>query len=368
MNAALKGLVAEGGLVPAEDMRDRRWQQAKLRYEVVQKRQAKVRSRDQLREERQQTWDEAHQRFYSTHFQTTTTYQNPAECPICATIVASFPTKFPRTQEAKDVAWWERPSGLVADHLLVPSTPVRRVDTKKKVFQAQPPSVLRNMVQESRRDMIMTEAYRQTWERRYRTESAIRRKHGLGPECPFPDGFWDVPIGASLARQYYQIRREEERTAERRARGNAPRQRPPRSSLSLSEHSDEVEVDEEELKHTWRMEDLVTLERQVMKVREEVGYLYFVGEVDGFWEWEQDFLKSDRRLIYRKLLTDAEPESVIEACKSSEESESEAEDVKEADSDEEGSKDSGSEEEDSEDADNEDGEPEESGDEMEIDG
>jgi hypothetical protein len=112
----------------------------------------------------------------------------------------------------------------------------------------------------------------------------------------------------------------------------------------------------------WRMEELETLERQAMKVREEVGYLYFVGEVDGLWEWEQDFLKSDRQLIYRKLLTDAEPESDIEACKDSEKSESEAEDVKEADSQEEDCEDSESEEEDSEE------EQEESSDEMEIDG
>jgi hypothetical protein len=108
----------------------------------------------------------------------------------------------------------------------------------------------------------------------------------------------------------------------------------------------------------WRMEELETLERQAMKVREEVGYLYFVGEVDGLWEWEQDFLKSDRQLIYRKLLTDAEPESNLEVCKDSEKSESEAEDVKEADSE-----DSESEEENSGEE-----EQEESSDEMEIDG
>jgi hypothetical protein len=37
MDLALKGLIAEGGLMPSDYMRDRRWQRAKLRYEIGQK-------------------------------------------------------------------------------------------------------------------------------------------------------------------------------------------------------------------------------------------------------------------------------------------------------------------------------------------
>jgi hypothetical protein len=344
MNAALMGLVAEGGLIPAEGMRDRRWQRAKLRYEIVQKRQAKVRSRDQLREEQQQTWDEAHQRFYSTHLHATVTFQNPAECTVCAMMVASFPTKYLRVQPAKGIAWWERPGGLVVDHILVPSTPERRVAGRLKVLRTRSPSILREIIQDSRRDLAETEAYRRAWEVRYCTESVVRRKHGLGQEYQFEQDFWDSPISASLTHQYQQNAREERRMAARRARGNAPPQRPPRSALSHSERSDEVDMDEQELEQMWRMEELEMLERQASKVREEVGYLYFVGEIDGLLEWEEDFLKSDRQLIYRKLTSDAEPESDMEDFedyKDSEDSESEIEDSVEAECGDEEQEDSG---------------------------
>ncbi|KAF1918408.1 hypothetical protein BDU57DRAFT_515157 [Ampelomyces quisqualis] len=332
MNAALKGLVAEGGLVPAGGMRDRRWQRAKLHYEIVQERQAKTRSRDQLREERQQTWDEAHQRFYSTHLQTTATFQDPAECPVCAMMVASFPTTFPRMQVAKGTGWWERPGGLVADHVLVVSTPVRRVRAQKKVLRARRSSVLRMMVQDSRKDLAETEVYRQAWEARYRTESVVRRKHGLGQEYQFEQDFWDAPISASLTHQYHQTAREEKRMAARRARGNAPPPKPPRSSLSRSERSDEIEMDEQELDMMWRLEELKSLERQATKVGEEVGYLYFVGEIDGLSEWKEDFLRSDRQLIYRKLTSDAGSESDIEDYKDSESDDEDSADEEQEDS------------------------------------
>jgi hypothetical protein len=88
--------------------------------------------------------------------------------------------------------------------------------------------------------------------------------------------------------------------AARRARGNVPRPRPPHSALSYSECSDEIKLDESELEHMCKAEKMESLERKARRIGEEVGYLYFVGDgFDGLYEWREDFLRSDRQLIYR---------------------------------------------------------------------
>jgi hypothetical protein len=52
----------------------------------------------------------------------------------------------------------------------------------------------------------------------------------------------------------------------------------------------------------FKAEKMERLERKARRIREEVGYLYFVGDgFDGLFEWREDFLRSDRQLIYRKV-------------------------------------------------------------------
>jgi hypothetical protein len=75
MDNALKGLAAEGGLVPTDYLRDRRWLRAKLRYEVTKRGQAKTRSRDQLREEREEAWEDAHRLYDLQRVQATAAVQ-----------------------------------------------------------------------------------------------------------------------------------------------------------------------------------------------------------------------------------------------------------------------------------------------------
>jgi hypothetical protein len=301
MNAALKELIAEGGLVLSNSFRDRRWQRAKLRYEIVKQRQAKLRSRNQLREEREQAWEDAHQMFDPQHSQATSTFLDPATCLACASLTALCPTRIPQAQAARDITWWEQLGGLVAEHILVPRTPLRPVRQPQRAMRkAKAVSVLRGMVQKLRKAATATDAHKQIWEARCRTESAVRRKHNLGDRYHFEPDFWDSPISAPLSRQFYQQSKENEQAAARRARGNTSRPKPPRSSLSSSERPDEFDIDDSQLQQLWRMEELEIQERQAKKVGEEVGYLYFVGELDGLLEWREDYLRSARHIIYRK--------------------------------------------------------------------
>jgi hypothetical protein len=308
MNAALKELIAEGGLVPSHACRDRRWQRAKLRYEIMKQRQAKLRSRNQLREERELAWEDAHQMFDSQHSQATATFLDPATCLACASLTAMYPTRAPQVQAARDTTWWEQPGGLVAGHILVPRTPLRPVPQPLRMRKAKAPSVLRDLVQNFRIAATASDAHKQIWEARYRTESAVRRKHNLGEGYHFEPDFWDSPISAPLSRQFYQQTKENEQAAARRARGNTPRPKPPCSSLAYSERPDDVDIEDSELQQLWRMEELEMQERQARKVGEEVGYLYFVGGVDELFEWREYYLKSARHLIYRKDTPEPEQE------------------------------------------------------------
>ncbi|KAF2822092.1 hypothetical protein CC86DRAFT_458611 [Ophiobolus disseminans] len=306
MDLALIGLIAEGGLFPADCMRDRRWQRSKLRYEIANARQTKARIRDQLRVEREQAWEDAHQG--STSNQATATLGVPEDCPVCASMIAYQSTTLPETEVAKDVAWWERPGALVADHVLVPRTPLRPVRAHKAESRPQGSSALKMLVQNFRRAMAASDAHRRAWELRYRTESAVRRKHSLGQEFHFEPEFWDAPISAYVSRRNYRHSKDEQRMAARRARGNTTRPRPPRSSLSYSAHTDEVEINDETLEEMEKREESEKLERMARKVGEEVGYLYFIGDVDGLLHWREDYLRSDRQLVYKKAVPETKTE------------------------------------------------------------
>jgi hypothetical protein len=119
---------------------------------------------------------------------------------------------------------------------------------------------------------------------------------------------------------------------ERQARGNILRPKPPRTSLSYSERSDDIETDETLLEQMWKTEELESQERQARKIGEEVGYLFFVGDIDGLDEWREDYLRSDRQLVYRKAFSEprfenAEHESETEEDTDSEEDEESPEEM-----------------------------------------
>lgn len=326
MDTALMRLFDQGGLAPLERLRDRNWQRAKLLYDIAKKRQTKVRIRDQLRAEQEEVWNEAHERFYSQRQKAATVFQNLAECPVCVSMNACYPTKVTYVQPSKDKAWWEQPKGLVSDHVLVPRTPLRPVREPRQPDSDVKPSVMRRLIQDFRRITAASEAQRRMWEIRYRTESAVRRKHGLGEDFQAEQVFWDSPISGVILRQNYQSVQESQRMAERRARGHMPRPKLPRSSLSYSESSAEVEVDESMLERMRREEEEEELQREIRKVGGQVGYLYFVGSVDGLKAWREDYLRSDRQLVHRRAIPRSESNSSISEADESE-SEDELEDM-----------------------------------------
>jgi hypothetical protein len=234
-------------------------------------------------------------------------------------MTAYYSTKVPNTQTAKDVAWWEQLGGLVADHIEVlrtPLQPVKPIRPPKKYSKV--PSKIRPTIQTFRTAMAASDTYRQVWEARNKTESAVRRKHGLSEQDQFDPEFWDSPISAHLSLQNLQHTKANERMIARRARGGTPLSTLPRSSLSYSKHIDEVEVDESLQQRMSCIEESDRMQRAAEKIGKEVGYLYFVGEV-GLVDWTEEFQKSDRHLVYRHA-PESEEQQQEEADPMSEES------------------------------------------------
>jgi hypothetical protein len=97
-------------------------------------------------------------------------------------------------------------------------------------------------------------------------------------------------------------------------------------------------MDEETLEEMREREKKEYLERERRKVGGEVGYLYFVGAVDGLMEWREEFLISDRQLVYRKqvqtVLSDSEQPETGES--EAEDSEAEDEDLEQEEGDTDG--------------------------------
>ena len=94
--------------------------------------------------------------------------------------------------------------------------------------------------------------------------------------------------------------------AERRERGNTPKAKPPRSSLSNSRSSTEIEVDREWVEKMLQDELREELEREALRVREEVGYLYFVGPVHVVEGWKDDYLQGNGQLVVRMTMPQSE--------------------------------------------------------------
>lgn len=307
LDAAQKKLVAGGGLTPPEHMRDRRWNIARLKHNIAKQRIEKSRREDQLRWEREQAWDEAHERYDSQRAQAAADFKSLAECPVCASTVASYPNAVPNAQIAKDVSWWERPSAPVVEFSSRPLTPPQsRYQRRKREPEGSGSKALRQIIQNLRASVAAADADRRAWELRGRIESGVRRKHSLGEDFQVNPDFWESPIHGLFSLRSYQQAQDSKRLAERRARGNMSRPLPPRSSLSYSEVAEELEVEQGWAETLAQKEEKEELEREARKVAEEVGYLYFVGLADATETWKDDYLRSDRQLVVRTHVTNSE--------------------------------------------------------------
>jgi hypothetical protein len=299
---ALKKLVGQGGLKPAESMRDQRWNNARKGYLIAKQRFEKTRRDDQLRWEREQLWDDAHKRSESRPAQAAVLSPSPSLCTICDSMSASYPTSVPEAQAAAcEVAWWEKadapnmPRPLESTTLSPSCSRRRRSATPKRGN----PELLQ-IINSHRYQMQQQTALREAWNARNKTEAAVRRKHGLGPDFEIAAAFWDWPIPGFFSWRNYRSTKEQGRMAERRARGNTTRPRPPRSSLSYSETSEQMQVEPEFIETLKQREEREELERQTRKVAEQVGYLYFVGGgINGLDVWQEDVERSDKDLVVR---------------------------------------------------------------------
>lgn len=307
LDAAQRNLVAEGGLTPAEGVRNRSWNTARIRHEIAKQRLRRVRVRDQLRWEREQAWNEEHRRHDCERLQTATDSESLAKCLFCASIAIEQSAYRHGAQIANNLPWWESPGALVVEQGLMPQTPPpSRNRRHKPAHRYESSKALRQIIQSARETMLVADVCRQVWNVQHRTELAVRQKHGLGEDFQIYPGFWESPISGYISLRNHQQIQEAQRMAERKARGNTTRPRPPPSSLSYSESLEGWDVDAGWIETQCQEEEQARVERAVRKIGEEVGYLYFVGAIDGMDMWKDDFMRSNRNLIVRNQVLNSE--------------------------------------------------------------
>jgi len=300
----LKKLAALGGLKPAKHMRNQRWNSARKGFLTTKQHFEKVRRDDQLRWEKEREWDDAHQQSDSRPTQAAAVLsQSPSLCAVCDSMSAAYPTSVPEAQAATYVAWWEQAgASRPLESSSTPPRPSRR-PRPRHCGPAKPEegnTELLRIVSHVRQETRERNALREAWNARNKTEAAVRRKHGLGPDFEIAAAFWDWPIPGFFSWRNHRNIKEQGRMAERRARGNTTRPRPPRSSLSYSETPEQVQLEPDFMETLKQREEREELERQTKKVACEVGYLYFVGGgINGLELWQEDFERSDKELVVR---------------------------------------------------------------------
>jgi hypothetical protein len=295
-----------------------------MRYDIALQRQSRNRVRSQLREEREQTWEHTHQQFSSRWPQEIIPTHDFVECPACASMTR-YPERIVRIQPPTDITWWEQSGGHSIDPTLANNAPRRSGRGQRKPQAARGSPFIRELIQDSRLNMFAEDT-----ETRRRIELVLRRKFNVESSFNFSPDFWEKRISESEFRRIYRHEKENKSISAYHARGNRPRPIPPRSPLSHCELSEDIEIDQDELEQMWRTEQAEALERKAWKVGEQVGYLYFVGDhFDGLFDWRDDFLRSDRQMIYRDTARDtvmSEPSTSSEEADSSDEEETDEED------------------------------------------
>ncbi|KAF2796368.1 hypothetical protein K505DRAFT_335278 [Melanomma pulvis-pyrius CBS 109.77] len=295
LEQAQERLLDQGGLDLSWALRDRSWVKARLAYYHARRGLEKAKKRDQLRWEREQAWDEAH---LLSKFEQIDAGRQPdaeTECSACSSMI-SGELEVPNLKIDNSLAWWDRPDAVA--RASEPKTPNQsRIRRKRPARRGSP--TMHSIIHELRTALLTSESEQQLWEMRYKTEAAVRRKHHLGEGTRFEPTFWDSPISSLTSRNNHLQAQAAKRMAERHARGNAPRPRPPRSSLSHCESAEEFVVDEG-LKEAMRLrEEADELEREARRAGEDIGFLYFVGPFDETEKWRGDFVKSKHYLIWR---------------------------------------------------------------------
>jgi hypothetical protein len=304
-DVANQELVAEGGLHPPDYMRDWWWNYARKGYLIAKQRLEKVQRDNQLRCEREEAWDEAHQRHLSLRNQAPVLpqTQHPSLCIVCHSMASSYPTNMPEAPVADNVAWWERPGTLSTEPGDTPETQTPpRPRNRYRSVQSNP--TLRIIVHHARTSFYHRRRQEQVWAPRWQAEMVLRRKLNLPDAYEFPEEYWKYPIPSlDMRRQREQIQiavRKEERTA----RGNTMRPLPPRSALSQAESAEDVQYDPEAVEALEQKEKREALERAIERitprVAEEVGYLYISGPL-GEWmnAWAIAWDISDWELVVR---------------------------------------------------------------------
>ncbi|KAF2250768.1 hypothetical protein BU26DRAFT_383317, partial [Trematosphaeria pertusa] len=300
LETAQELLLLNGGLERPWNLRDAAWNRARLKYNIANRRMEDARKRDQLRWEREQTWDEARLRTDAVRVDEAWDSNVASDVSTCGTTTPS-PDE-PRRASLTYGTWWERPGALAPDR--APLTPQRLKRKRRSKAPVKPKGspTMRRIIRSLRVAIAATEAEKQALQERYRTETVVRHKWRLDDETPFPADFWASPVSNVIARRTHRYLQDEKRKIERRARGNKLRQRPPRSSLSHCESAEALRSDEdleEKIKLREEAEEQERLERKARKVGAEVGYLYFVGEIDGLDQWKEDYLRSNHNLVSR---------------------------------------------------------------------
>ncbi|KAL6711408.1 hypothetical protein ACN47E_004342 [Coniothyrium glycines] len=311
--AVQEDFLDKGGPNTMAHVRDRPWNLARMKYETAKKRLDAARRTDQLRWEREEAWDDSH-RFDSLGVQATAESSEDRDCLACASMM--YPTDAPQAHADRRTAWWEQSSYLAVKTSSLGYMKYRQDRSHKPShhFPVQPVESrysgrVQALVHKIRAALRAFDARRDAWDIRARTENAIRRKHSLGPDFGFDAEFFSSPIPGLLSLRNHQNVRESQRMAERRARGNGLRPKPPRSSLSYSQSSEDIVMDRVCFETFAKKVEEEELERETRRVAREVGYLYFVGDVDGLTEWREEYSASNQHLVIRTLVCDSDTAS-----------------------------------------------------------
>ncbi len=300
LDAARKEFVAKGGLTPTEYDRNAQWNTARLKYCAAREDFNRVWRREKQRREREREWDRAHQEHVCQYVPMAVGPQGLARCLICASTMAADTQAMPKVHVAMNLAWWEKPGGLAVDHRPDPE-PQRRQHSRVQVptHRGASSPVLQGMIKSSRVWLSAAIAEHDVAMTRWKTECAHRKK--VIGDLPVHPMYWESPVPAWAALLNFQNNQESARS-----QGRKLWQKPSHSPLAQSEQSDELEVDNDLLATMREKENLERVERSAVRVAEEVGYLYFVGEVDGVEEWKEDIWRSNQSLVVRSQNHDFE--------------------------------------------------------------
>lgn len=266
--------------------------------------------KDQLRQRREEDWEEAHQRHLAQYGLFPRGPSTNSACQLCA--AKTQPQQLHVKQGATStVTWWERPSTLVANQVLVPNTPPRSLTGKRAAPKSKEKrrSYLRGCIQGYREMTSALDVQKRACEERFKTERVLRRKYGLTDDFEIAAEFFANPIPASHAHYHYRQIQDGQHSGARRAnryKRRAEGYRPARSSLAMSELARDVTTDNADLERMNLAAEDAELQRLARTVATEVGYLYFVGEANCSKEWRREIEQSNKSLVFRKDEWDVE--------------------------------------------------------------